>query len=1675
MNGQDLIAELADLGVRLWEEDGQLRFRAPAGVLTDQRRAALRQHREEVLAALRDAAVPAAVPHPEQRHEPFPLTDVQSAYLLGRGETFAYGGVGCHGYGELAFTDLDVDRLEHAWRDVVARHDMLRAVVNRDGSQQVRPDVPPYRIEVRDVDPAGFADAVAGTRAELDHRRYDPQRWPLFTLTVTRAPGRSVLHFSIDFLVCDFVSINLLLDELGRRYAGDPPGDDLELTFRDHLLATAPLRDGPRRDADRDWWLARLDDLPPAPELPLRPDALAAPPRFRRLDLRLDPSEWAGLRQRAGRHGITPSGAVLAAYAEVIAAWSTHPRFSVDVTLLDRTPTHPQVDRIVGDFTSVSLLAVEQDPDAPVQERAKRLQAQLWSDLDHRRFSGVDVLREVARRRGPDAALMPVVFTSAIGLGGDTGVEGFGELGYGISQTPQVWIDCQNIERSGSLATNWDVREGVFPDGVVDEMFAAYTTLLRRLAGTDEAWEELAPVTLPAASARRRAEVNDTAAPLPDGLLHEGVLAQALRTPDRVAVVAPDASLTYRQLTGRASAVAARLTEAGCRPGDLVAVVADKGWRQVVAVFGALLAGAAYVPIDTNQPPARRDLILAGAAVRFVLTEADRAAGSWPEGVRAVDVDDCDGPAPAALPARLAGPDDLAYVIHTSGSTGTPKGVMITHRAALNTVVDINTRFDVTPDDRILGLANLGFDLSVYDLFGPPAVGAALVLPDPERRGDPTHWADLVTGHEVTLWNSVPAQLQMLADYLAAAPMVRTPSLRLALLSGDWIPVTLPDEIRHLVPGLAVVSLGGATEAAIWSIIHPVGAVDRSWRSIPYGVPLANQSWHVRDAGLRDRPDWVTGELCIGGAGLALGYLGDVERTAERFVTDPVTGQRLYRTGDLGRYRPDGVIEFLGRDDHQVKVRGHRIELAEVESALLAHPAVGAAVAVVDGDRPLERKLAAAVQPAAVEPGPAPSVDPAGPTAAGAAVVAGTDLDGYAAYLHDLDRLGLAAMLDTLRAAGLFLDDRPHPLAEVYAATGVAPRHRRLLRRWLRALTDSGVLRRDDDAYRLVRALSPAARAWDAAARRAAQVGEAPELVRYFQGSAAALPALLRDDEDPLALLFPAGELAVSDNLYTGALFNRWANAVAATAVRALVERLPAPVRIVEVGAGSGGTTAAVLDALDGLDVDYLYTDLSGFFVEAGRQRFGDRPGLRFATLDLDADPAGQGIAGNSADLVIAGDVLHATRDVPATLARLRGLLAPGGHLVLLEMTREHYQIMTSLELLVRLDDESGDFADLRRGTDRTFLDADEWRGLLAGAGAAPVLDLPAPDDPMAGLGMRIIAARVKADRRRVVPDELRAHLAERLPDYMAPSVLQVVDELPRTANGKLDRAAVRRLVAATTAGPEAGGAAPSAGLEEEIAAVWADVLRLDRISRDADFFASGGDSLLAAKLAGQLAERVPAASGVFFDELLRTILEHPTVGALAGRLAASTGSPAPDDGADAAAIEVTRLAGDGPPRFVLVHDGSGRLDGYAGLPAPLAAGGAVWGVADGGLHRHAGLDPAPLVQRLAADYAAELAGHLTAEPLSVVGRGEAGALALELARQLTESGVDVTGLVVADPVPGDAYASSPYAGDVTLLCPDEPDPAAVAWWREVCLGELAVARVPDDPAGWAGAIAGEG
>ena len=960
---QDLLVRLHQHGIRLRLVDGRLDVLAPAGALTPELRAELRASKDDLLAVLQGveagAARPPLVPQPAGRHEPFPLTDIQHAYWVGRRPAVELGGVATYVYFERERAGLDLPRLEQSLRRVIERHDMLRAVIQPDGSQRVLPEVAPYEIAVDDLRalPAEEQRArLAATRAAMDHQVLPADRWPLFDVRASLLDDGVVrLHIGLDILLVDGFSMYVLFQDW-RRFYEDPAWqpEPLELSFRDHVLAEEEARAGSRYAKAEEYWLSRLDELPAAPALPLAtsPSRLGRP-AFTHRSGRLERSRWQQVKAVARERGLTPSSVLMTGYAEVLRMWSQQPDFTVNLTLLNRPPTHRQIDSLIGDFTSVTLLA---DPDRPGEAfaaRVARLQEQLLRDLEHPEFNGVRVMRERSRREGGGpGASMPVVFTAMIlnGDGGEdpsAGMDFFGALVHQISQTPQVWLDHQVTEERGDLVYNWDAVEELFPAGLLDDMFAAFGRVLERLADEPAAWDAAALAELPPWQAEERRRANDTAADIPAGTLYGLVAERARQTPDAVAVITELGEYSYREVLDEAHRLARVLRALGAEPNTLVGVVLEKGFEQVAAVLGVAASGAAYLPIDPGWPQARRDQLLEQGRVRLVVTAPHLAEASpLPAGIRTVTL--ADDEVRQADPGPLGdgpAPEDLAYVIFTSGSTGQPKGVMTDHRGAANTVQDVNSRFSVGPGDRVLALSALSFDLSVYDVFGILAAGGAVVLPSPTRLTDPAHWTDLVRRHRVTVWNSVPALMQVWTEN---TPAEAGSELRLVLLSGDWIPVALPDAIRAGHPGALVVSLGGATEASIWSVHHPIGEVPGDWTRIPYGKPLANQSLHVLHRGFGPCPVWTPGEILIGGIGVAKGYWADPQRTAERFVTHPETGELLYRTGDLGRYLPGGDIDFLGRMDFQVKLNGYRIELGEIEAVLRTQPAVAEALASVE-------------------------------------------------------------------------------------------------------------------------------------------------------------------------------------------------------------------------------------------------------------------------------------------------------------------------------------------------------------------------------------------------------------------------------------------------------------------------------------------------------------------------------------------------------------------------------------------------------------------------------------------------------------------------------------------------------------------------------------------------------
>ncbi len=876
-------------------------------------------------------------------NEPFPLAPMQHAMWLGRNDDQQLGGVAAHLYVEFDGAGVDPERLQSAATKLVARHSMLRVEILPDGTQRIGDRGLPVTIyDLRELDDAAAEQRLETIRHQKSHQILDGD---VLELSLSLRPdGRTRLHVDMDMNAADAVSYRKFMADLAVFYrGGELP--DLGYSYREYRAALTASDPGPS-DEDVRWWAERIPELPEAPALPLVPPAEQADPRRSvRLWHIFDVATRDALFAAAHRRGITPAMAVAASYSHALARWSSNSRFLLNLPMFGREPFHPDVERLVGCFTSSLMLDIDLTETRTPAQRARAVQETLHNTARHSSYSGLSVLRDLGRHRG-NQVLAPIVYTSALGLGdlfaGEV-TDQFGAPVWTISQGPQVLIDAQATPLADGLMINWDVRVDAFRPGVAEAMFAYHLAELTRLATDDAAWDAPDPPAVTQAQRVVRQTVNGTTAPASGEAIHDGFFRNALDDPDAPAVFSRDGDLSYGELRARALGITATLRDNGVRPGDLVALIGPKCAEQIPAVLGILAAGAAYLPIGADVPAERTARILESGGIAAVLMCG--GAEATHTGVPVVTVAEASARDAEEQPAD-SDPNSLAYVLFTSGSTGEPKGVELTHDAVMNTIEFVTDHFGLHASDRSLALASLEADMSVLEVFALLRAGGAVVVVDEDQRRDPDTWARLIQQHGVTFLNWMPGWLDMLlevgGDWLTG--------LRVVLLGGDWVRPGLIRALRNSAPEVRAAGLGGATETAVHGTICEVDDPPAHWTSVPYGTPLPNNACRVAAADGSECPDWVPGELWFTGRGIARGYRGRPDLTAEKFVA--YDGRTWYRTGDLVRYLPDGTLEFVGRIDHRVKISGYRIELGEVEAALKRVAGIDVAVAAaVAGER----------------------------------------------------------------------------------------------------------------------------------------------------------------------------------------------------------------------------------------------------------------------------------------------------------------------------------------------------------------------------------------------------------------------------------------------------------------------------------------------------------------------------------------------------------------------------------------------------------------------------------------------------------------------------------------------------------------------------------------------------
>ena len=936
----ELVEHLRHKQVHLYLEQGKLKYRAPKGALTEALLTSLRQHKEELRSLLSNSAEsPEIKRQPASRYDSFPLTELQHAYWVGEQGVYRQATTP-YFYFEYDLPDLPLAHFAVAFEALVRRHDAFRLQVSQDATQRVLPyqgAINAEFVDLRDFEQQARESWLAFPRDNIQQLLPPLDSGQPYFIKVARTHGSCRLFLGLRLHIIDGPSVRVIFqDFLNFLQQADHLDasriEPLPLSFRDYVLARQALANQ-RLDSDQDYWLSRLESLPSSPQLPLAKAASSAEQTtFRRLSGCFSHEQWLQLQDGARRYGVSANAVLCQLFADVLRQWSQEKAFSINMLASQRPFDDPEMPQLIGNCGSTIIVQCDNEL-ADFAGRTRQLHKQMLADFSHSSYSGVSVIQALQSQRcSGDSPMMPVVFTSGIQSSSNPASGASDSLltkVFSKVHTPQVWLDHQVVTEQGRVWYYWDFVEEVFPEGLIQEMFSLYQLQIERLCRTLDWSSILDAYHLPTHSGLHV----DTGYERPAGHLLTGFLSQVESTPENIALIWNDQRWSYRQLLGEARQLAAYLQSSGVKERDPVALQIEKGARQVIGILATLLVGAFYIPIDKTQPVQRRNQILSQSDCSWLLTAGKQDHDSLPEHVSVLDVcrrGSVDDFVTVDIPA-----DATAYVIFTSGSTGVPKGVEMNHGAVLNTLADVTERFSLTPQDRVIGLSAYNFDLSVFDVFATLGIGASIVMPCESAVPDPEHWLSLCTQYKVTVWNSVPALMEM--AWQTATREVRDQafaSLRLIMFSGDWIPLAQARQILEQLPNTCLYSLGGATEAAIWSNYYSVTEVDPAWRSIPYGHSLNGQKLCVLDEQLRPCPAWASGEIYIAGHGLANGYYHDNERTSLSFIRHPVTGERLYRTGDLGCYKPSGCIDILGRVDFQIKLNGYRIELGEIEAAL---------------------------------------------------------------------------------------------------------------------------------------------------------------------------------------------------------------------------------------------------------------------------------------------------------------------------------------------------------------------------------------------------------------------------------------------------------------------------------------------------------------------------------------------------------------------------------------------------------------------------------------------------------------------------------------------------------------------------------------------------------------------
>ncbi|MFD7668846.1 amino acid adenylation domain-containing protein [Streptomyces sp. NPDC059788] len=862
---------------------------------------------------------------------------------------------------------VDPALFSEALHHVVAEADALRVriVETDDGPRQLPLTTSPAPLPLHLADLRAEADpdgaARAWMRADLAEP-FDLAAGPLFAHALFRVGDTRWLWYQrVHHVVMDGFGYSLLARRTAEAYsalvAGEPVGPDTFGRLADLVADDAAYRAGDTFEADRRYWNEAFADRPEAVNLAGR-TALPSRTHLRRTAY-LAPDATERLKELASSVRATWPDVLIAAQALYLSRATGAEEVVLGLPMMGRMGSVAL--RVPAMVMNVLPLRLTAAPGTTFAELTRQVVLGIRAARRHQRYRYEDIRRDLGLLGADRALVGPLVNVMPFDYGLD--FAGIAATAHNLTTGPvdELTVNVYDRADGRGLRLDYDANPALYEEPDLGRHQERFLDLLSRIAHADPH----APLGEHgiATAAERTMTVetfNATDRTVAPTTLIGPIEAQAARTPGATALVHGDTEWTYAELDAHANRLARHLASLGVRPGTLAAVAVPRSADLVVALLAVLKAGGAYLPLDPDYPADRLAYMLDDARPVCVVTDRDdRVPGDGQVPVVALDGLALDA-YPGTVPPRPLTPGHPAYVIYTSGSTGRPKGVVVGHRAIDNRLRWMQGQYGLEPGDRVLQKTPSGFDVSVWEFFWPLRQGATLVVAEAGGHRDPAYLARVIREQAVTTCHFVPSMLQV---FLAEPDAANCTGLRRVFCSGEALPREAAREFARALPGVELHNLYGPTEAAVDVTYHACAPDGEG--PVPIGAPVWNTRLYVLDAALRPCPPGVPGELFLAGTQLADGYLGRPGLTATRFVADPYgpAGSRMYRTGDLARWTDRGELLYLGRTDHQVKLRGQRVELGEIEEALAAHPAVGAACALVREDRPGDQRLTGYITP----------------------------------------------------------------------------------------------------------------------------------------------------------------------------------------------------------------------------------------------------------------------------------------------------------------------------------------------------------------------------------------------------------------------------------------------------------------------------------------------------------------------------------------------------------------------------------------------------------------------------------------------------------------------------------------------------------------------------------------